>query len=184
MKLVVYETEPNCSSFRKDLQRPKLFPLGRRTGFTVPQHQCAVFNSLPVASTLHQRNVTSCTSTVCRICHSDVEDAFYFVIGCPLKWQFWSSALSLFCLTDQFPESTSVWSALATLSSPKNRYTVCPDYIRPLRFIFLSLWRFHWRCVLNGTLWSLSGSMNFFQQDSKLLFESSLVMEFQLFNKI
>ncbi|KAG1029818.1 hypothetical protein G6F43_013994 [Rhizopus delemar] len=135
-------------------------------------------DSLPVASTLHRRNVTSCASPVCRICHSAVEDTFHFVVGCPLKWQFWSSVLSLFRLTDQFPEATSVWSALATLSSPDNRYTICSDHIRPFGFAFSSLWKFHWRCVLNSTPWSLSGAMNFFQQESKLLFESSLVTEF------
>ncbi|KAG1135820.1 hypothetical protein G6F37_012461 [Rhizopus arrhizus] len=96
-------------------------------------------DSLPVASTLHRRNLTSCASPICRICHSDIEDTFHFVVGCSLKCQFLSSVLSLFRLTDQFPDATSVWSALAILSSPDNRYTVCPDPIRPLEFAFSSL---------------------------------------------
>ncbi|KAG1466833.1 hypothetical protein G6F46_000209 [Rhizopus delemar] len=125
-------------------------------------------DSLPVAYTLHPRNVTSCASPVCRICHNDVEDTFHFVVGCQLKWQFWSSVLSLFHLTDQFPDAASVWSAFATLSSPDNRYTICSDHIRPLGFAFSSLWKFHWRCVLNGTLWSLSGAMNFFQANQSV----------------
>ncbi|KAG1051287.1 hypothetical protein G6F43_006496 [Rhizopus delemar] len=45
-------------------------------------------DSLLVASTLHRRNVTSCASPVCRICHSGAEDTFHFVVGCPLMWQF------------------------------------------------------------------------------------------------
>ncbi|EIE88395.1 hypothetical protein RO3G_13106 [Rhizopus delemar RA 99-880] len=109
-------------------------------------------SSLPVASTLHWRNVTSCASPVCRICHNDIEDTFHFVVGCQLKWQSWCSVLALFRLTDQFPDAASVWSTLATLSSPDNRYTVCSDHIRPLGFAFPSLWKLHWRCVLNGTL--------------------------------
>ncbi|KAG1248955.1 hypothetical protein G6F68_013581 [Rhizopus microsporus] len=42
-------------------------------------------DSLSVASTLHRRNVTLCASPICRICHSDIEDTFHFVVGCPLK---------------------------------------------------------------------------------------------------
>ena len=107
---------------------------------------------LPVASTVHRRNVTSCASPVCRICHDDAKDTFYFVVGRPLKWQFRSSVLSLFSLTDHFPNLTSAWSALATLSSPDNWYTVCSNHIHPLGFTFSSLWKFRCCCVLNDTL--------------------------------
>ena len=69
-------------------------------------------DSLSVASTLHRRNVIPCASPVCRICHSDVEDTFHFVVKCPLRWQFRLAVLFLFSLTDQFPDATSVWSAL------------------------------------------------------------------------
>jgi hypothetical protein len=63
-------------------------------------------------------------------------------------------------------------------SSPDNRYTVCSDHIRPLGFAFSSLWKFHWHCVLDSTLWSLSGAMKFSQQDFKLLLETTLATEF------
>lgn len=84
---------------------------------------------------------------------------------------------SLFCLTDQFLDQSLCVSLL-------QRFSLLIIGIQFVQIIFalqrlpFHHWKFHWRCVLDGTLWSLSGVMDFFQQGFRLLFETSLVTEF------
>jgi hypothetical protein len=117
--------------------------------------------------------VTLNTKKKCRICESSTEDLFHFVVGCPDKWQFWSDVLSLVQLSDVFPTASSVWSGLVSLCSlncePLENKVLCL-----LGSSFATLWRYHWRCVMDNEVWISSAAINMFKQDHHSLVLSLL----------
>jgi hypothetical protein len=124
-------------------------------------------------SRLHRWSPNKFDSPDCPICLISTEDLLHFVSGCSHKWRYWSDVLSLVRLNDAFPAEIDVWSGLVTLSSvsgqPLDQNVLCL-----LGSAFSTLWRYHWRCVLDTEEWCSITAFNMFKQDHHVLVSSML----------
>ncbi|EIE79496.1 hypothetical protein RO3G_04201 [Rhizopus delemar RA 99-880] len=146
-----------------------------KTFWALPLPQAAItpwwrllHNSIGVASKLFRWNPTSFPSPLCRFC-TEVEDTFHFVVGCPTKWVFWSAALAEMNLTSCFKTSEDIWTALVTFQDTADNLQIDTTTMCQLGFIFLAVWKQHWRCVFDDTPWSLSAALALLQQNRHLV---------------
>ena len=110
-------------------------------------------------------------SPVCALCGVVMEDLFHFVFGCSLKSEYWTSVINLLSLQDLFPSDLSIWTALASFCSLE-MVELEEDVLVVLGAAFTTLWKYHWRCVIDTEPWISSFVFNMVRQDHGLLFSS------------
>jgi hypothetical protein len=115
---------------------------------------------------------SKCPSPLCALC-GEQEDLFHFAVGCVWKSIFWRDVLGLLSLVDQLPTDLDVWCALTSLSSLDGSLLE-EDVLSLLGAGFATIWRFHWRCVMEGDSWSNAFVINAFELDHSLLISSFL----------
>jgi hypothetical protein len=125
-------------------------------------------------SRLHRWNPNKFDTPFCQICLcSTAEDLFHFVVGCSLKWRFWSDVFSLVHLSADFPSKIDIWSGLVSLSSASCK-PLDEKILLLLGSAFATLWRYHWRCVIDEEMWCSITAINMFKQDHHILVSSIL----------
>ncbi|CAO3611948.1 unnamed protein product [Mucor hiemalis] len=131
-----------------------------------------LLNSIGYRARLHRWNAELYDSPLCAFC-SAPETLFHFVVGCPVKYNYWHSVMQHLEMVDIFPSELAIWSGLVTLCS-LNRKPLKAYQLVLLGSAFSTLWAYHWRCVLDAQLWSSAGVLNLFLQDHKLLISDYL----------
>ena len=125
-------------------------------------------NSIGYRSRLHRWNPERYDTPFCAFCSVQVESLFHFVVGCPVKFAFWTSVLDHLGLRAKFPSAVSIWSALVTLCY-LDRSPVKSEYLVLFGSAFSTLWSYHWRCILDELPWSSSGVFSMFLEDHRLV---------------
>ncbi|KAG2192923.1 hypothetical protein INT47_002762 [Mucor saturninus] len=96
----------------------------------------------------------------CLICLvSSSEDLFHFVVGCFDKWRYWCNLISLLGIGDIFETEFDVWSGLVSLCDLKQK-PLSADMLVIIGSGFSTLWKYHWRCVIDGDLWNSQAALN------------------------
>jgi hypothetical protein len=71
-------------------------------------------------------------------------------------------------LTDKFPTDLDVWAGMISLCSLDNK-KLSYKLLYVLGAAFSVLWKYHWRCVIDGEMWNGHAVFNMFQQDHQRL---------------
>ncbi|KAL7336237.1 hypothetical protein PS15p_201597 [Mucor circinelloides] len=93
-------------------------------------------------------------SPVCALCGLFEEDLYHFVVGCQLKSWFWQDVVSLF------------------LCSSGDLQVIDEDVLVALGATYSTLWKYHWRCVIDEEPWVASAALNMVRQDHGSLFST------------
>ena len=109
--------------------------------------------------------------SVCALCGIATEDLYHFAVGCPYKAGYWRDVVSFLSLQDLFPSNLCVWTALTTFCS-LNTLDLDDDVLVVLGAVYSTLWKYHWRCVIDIEPWITSAILNMVKQDHGLLFSS------------
>ncbi|KAG2191895.1 hypothetical protein INT47_005342, partial [Mucor saturninus] len=126
---------------------------------------------------LHRWSPTKYPCASCPICLvSSSEDLFHFVVGCFDKWQYWCNVISLLGIGDIFETEFDVWSGLVSLCDIKQK-PLSADILVIIGSGFATLWKYHWRCVIDGDLWNSHAAINMFQQDHSVLIADNLASQ-------
>ncbi|KAG2194762.1 hypothetical protein INT47_012064 [Mucor saturninus] len=113
----------------------------------------------------------------CLICLvSSSEDLFHLVVGCFDKWQDWCNVISLLGIGDIFETEFDVWSGLVSLCDLKQK-PLSADMLVIIGSGFATLWKYHWRCVIDGDMWNSQAAINMFQQDHSSLIADHLASQ-------
>ncbi|KAI8646619.1 hypothetical protein BD408DRAFT_317673, partial [Parasitella parasitica] len=99
------------------------------------------------------------------------EDLFHFVVGCSFKARYWRDVVSLLSLQDLLPTAMSIWQALTSFCS-QNLEMLDEEVLVALGTAYSTLWKYHWRCVIDTEPWIASAYFNVVRQDHGLLFSS------------
>ncbi|KAG2191927.1 hypothetical protein INT47_007552 [Mucor saturninus] len=125
----------------------------------------------------HRWSTTKYPCASCPICLiSSSEDFFHFVVGCFDEWQYWCNEIFLLGIGDIFETEFDVWSGLVSLCDVKQK-TLSADMLMIIGSGFSTLWKDHWRCVINGDLWNSQAAHNMFQQDHSSLIADNLASQ-------
>ncbi|KAG2193800.1 hypothetical protein INT47_009942 [Mucor saturninus] len=130
---------------------------------------------------LHRWSPTKYPCASCPICLvSSSEDLFHFVVGCFDRWQYWCNMISLLGIGDIFETEFDVWSGLVSLCDLKQK-PLSADMLVILGSGFSTLWKYHWRCVIDDVLWNSQAALNMFQHDHSSLIADNLASQSALF---
>ncbi|KAI8639608.1 hypothetical protein BD408DRAFT_435042 [Parasitella parasitica] len=110
-------------------------------------------------------------SPLCALCGLVPEDLFHFVVGCPLKARYWRDVVSLLSLQDLLPNTMSIWQALTSFCS-QDSSMLDEEVLVALGTAYSTLWKYHWRCVIDTEPWIASACLNMVRQDHGLLLSS------------
>ncbi|CEP17053.1 hypothetical protein [Parasitella parasitica] len=108
-------------------------------------------------------------SPFCALCGVGEEDLYHFVVGCPLKADSWRDVMSLLSRQDLLPTSLAVWTTLSSLCF-LDMVDLDDDVLVALGAGFVTLWKYHWRCVIDAEPWIPFGVLNMVQNDHNVLF--------------
>ncbi|KAG2192922.1 hypothetical protein INT47_002761, partial [Mucor saturninus] len=97
-------------------------------------------------------------------------------VGCFDKWQYWCNVISLLGIGDIFETDFDVWSGLVSLCDLKQK-PLSADMLVILGSGFSTLWKYHWRCVIDGDLWNSQAALNMFQQAHSSLIADNLASQ-------
>ena len=111
-------------------------------------------------------------SPVCALCGLFEEDLYHFVVGCQLKSWFWQDVVSLLSLQELLPSDDSIWLALTSLCSSGDLQVIDEDVLVALGATYSTLWKYHWRCVIDEEPWIASAALNMVRQDHGSLFST------------
>jgi hypothetical protein len=100
------------------------------------------------------------------------EDLYHFVVGCQLKSWFWQDVVSLLSLQELLPSDDSIWLALTSLCSSGDLQVIDEDVLVALGATYSTLWKYHWRCVIDEEPWVASAALNMVRQDHGSLFST------------
>ncbi|CEP17323.1 hypothetical protein [Parasitella parasitica] len=103
-------------------------------------------------------------SPLCALCGVDAEDLYHFVVGCPLKADYWRDVVFLLSLQDLLPSSLAIWTALTSFCS-LDMVELDDDALVALGAGFATLWTYHWRSVIDAEPWIPSAVFNMVQHD-------------------
>ncbi|KAL7312975.1 hypothetical protein PS15m_008678 [Mucor circinelloides] len=117
---------------------------------------------LSVRSRLHALNPSSFPSPLCALGDEATEDVYHMILGCYMKPNFCFEVVAHLGLVDDFLADEAIWIALTKLKD-KNGSPLDSSILELLGTAFYTLWKLHWRCVLDNVLWQ-----------SQILFESFL----------
>ncbi|KAI7875640.1 uncharacterized protein EV154DRAFT_569457 [Mucor mucedo] len=101
------------------------------------------------------------------------EDLFHFVVGCFHKWQYWWKVISLLNIGDTFETEFDSWSGFVSLCGQTQK-PLSSDMLVIIGSGLATLWKYHWRCVVDGDLWNSEAALNMFQQDHAILIADTL----------
>ncbi|OAC98618.1 hypothetical protein MUCCIDRAFT_115540 [Mucor lusitanicus CBS 277.49] len=93
-------------------------------------------------------------SPVCALCGSESENLYHFVVELLL------------------PSGTSIWMALTSFCSGDDLVVIDEDVLVALGAAYSTLWKYHWRCVIDEETWIVSAAINLVRQDHGSLFSS------------
>ncbi|KAG2199262.1 hypothetical protein INT46_008804, partial [Mucor plumbeus] len=110
-------------------------------------------------------------SPVCALCGIASEDLYHFVVGCPYKADYWRDVVSLLSLWDLLPTSLCIWTALTGFCS-LDMVELDEDVLVALGAAYTTLWKYHWRSVIDTEPWIPSVVLNMVRQDHGSLFHS------------
>ncbi|KAI8635770.1 hypothetical protein BD408DRAFT_321866, partial [Parasitella parasitica] len=122
-------------------------------------------------SWLHRIVPDKVPSPMCALCGIDTEDLYHFVVGCSYKEDYWRDVVSLLSLQDLFPSSLAIWTALTSFCS-LNMAELDEDLLVALGAGFTTLWKYHWRSVIDMEPWIPSVAINIFKHDHSSLISS------------
>lgn len=111
-------------------------------------------------------------SPICALCGLFEEDLYHFVVGCQLKSWFWQDVVSLLSLQELLPSDDSIWLALTSLCSFDDLQVIDEDVLVALGATYSTLWKYHWRCVIDEEPWIASAALNMVRQDHGSLFST------------
>jgi hypothetical protein len=111
-------------------------------------------------------------SPVCALCGSESENLYHFVVGCLHKSFFWRDVVSLLSLQELLPSDASIWLALTSFCSGDDLVVIDEDVLVALGAAYSTLWKYHWRCVIDEEPWIASAAINLVRQDHGSLFSS------------
>ncbi|CEP09889.1 hypothetical protein [Parasitella parasitica] len=108
-------------------------------------------------------------SPTCALCGLAPEDLYHFVVGCPFKTHYWRDVVSSLSLQDLLPTGMAFWTALNSLCS-QDMVILDEDVLVSLGAPYSTLWKYHWRCVINTEPWISTAAMNMFRQNHNLFY--------------
>ncbi|KAK4511675.1 uncharacterized protein ATC70_008591 [Mucor velutinosus] len=127
---------------------------------------------VPHRSWCHKIMPTKVLSPACALCGFATEDLYHFVVGCHVKSFFWQDVVSLLSLQELLPSASSIWLALTTFCSGSDLLVIDEDVLIALGAAYSTLWKYHWRCVIDEEPWIASAAINMVRQDHSTLFSS------------
>ena len=74
-------------------------------------------------------------------------------------------------MQDLFPSNLSIWTALTSFCSSDLGF-FDEDILVALSAVYSTLWKYHWRCVIDTGPWIASAALNMVRQDHGSLFSS------------
>jgi len=110
-------------------------------------------------------------SPVCALCGIATEDLYHFVVDCSYKADYWKDIVSILSLQHLLPSNQAVWTALTSFCSIE-LIELDENVLVALGAAFTTLWKYHWRCVIDTEPWISSAALNMVRQDHGLLFSS------------
>lgn len=105
-------------------------------------------------------------SRECVICKAGDEDPDHMFVECPYKRPFWIDALQLLHLIDTLPNQKTIWHALVTLPTPDQQALDHSTLCR-LGCILATLWKYHWRCVIDDEFWYTANAMGLLSSNAR-----------------
>ncbi|KAK4521255.1 uncharacterized protein ATC70_013200 [Mucor velutinosus] len=127
---------------------------------------------VPHRSWCHRIMPSKVLSPACALCGFSTEDLYHFVVGCHVKSFFWQDVVSLLSLQELLPSASSIWLALTTFCSGSDLLVIDEDVLIALGAAYSTLWKYHWRCVIDEEPWIASAAINMVRQDHGTLFSS------------
>jgi hypothetical protein len=94
------------------------------------------------------------------------------VVGCLDKSLFWQDVVSLLSLQELLPSDVSIWLALTSFCNGSDLVVIDEDVLVALGAAYSTLWKYHWRCVIDEEPWIASVAINMVRQDHSTLFSS------------
>ncbi|KAL7327216.1 hypothetical protein PS15p_209438 [Mucor circinelloides] len=70
------------------------------------------------------------------------------------------------------PSDDSIWLALTSLCSSDDLQVIDEDVLVALGAAYSTLWKYHWRCVIDEEPWIASAVLNMVRQNHGSLFSS------------
>ncbi|EPB84971.1 hypothetical protein HMPREF1544_08249 [Mucor circinelloides 1006PhL] len=89
-----------------------------------------------------------------------------------LKSWFWQDVVSLLSLQQLLPSDDSIWLALTSLCSSGYLQVIDEDVLVALGAAYSTLWKYHWRCVIDEEPWIASAALNMVRQGHGSLFST------------
>ncbi|OAC97593.1 hypothetical protein MUCCIDRAFT_157605 [Mucor lusitanicus CBS 277.49] len=108
----------------------------------------------------------------CALCGFESENLYHFVVGCLHKSFFWRDVVSLLSLQELLPSEASIWLALTSFCSGDDLVVIDEEVLVALGAAYSTLWKYHWRCVIDEEPWIASAAINLVRQDHGSLFSS------------
>ncbi|ORE01740.1 hypothetical protein BCV72DRAFT_298878, partial [Rhizopus microsporus var. microsporus] len=134
---------------------------------------------IPTAALQHAWNPSVITSPLCRLCQQDVETHHHLFVSCSLKLNFWFSIFERYSLPDKFFTADEIWSVLTSFVLADEKTIVDTVVLSFFDAGIATIWKYHWRCVFDDTLWYTTAVVNRFELEhgrflSSLPFERKL----------
>ncbi|KAI8968078.1 hypothetical protein BDB01DRAFT_706195, partial [Pilobolus umbonatus] len=105
-------------------------------------------NSIGHRTKLHRWSSTHFDTPVCGICSRENESLYHFSVGCIRKSNFWMDVYTALDKPEFLSSEMAVWTALTSLSQLDNSHC-SPEDLAILGCAFSSLWKYHWRSVID-----------------------------------
>ncbi|ORE04024.1 hypothetical protein BCV72DRAFT_184018, partial [Rhizopus microsporus var. microsporus] len=118
---------------------------------------------IPTAALHHAWNPSVTVSPMCRLCQQDVETHHRLFVGCLLKLNFWFFIFEGYSLRDKFLVADEIWSVLTSFVLVDEQTIVDTDILCFFGATIATIWKYHWRCVFDGTLWCTIVVVNSFK---------------------
>ena len=93
------------------------------------------------------------------------------MVDCSYKADYLKDIVSILSLQHLLPSNQAVWTALTSFCSIE-LIELDENVLVALGAAFTTLWKYHWRCVIDTEPWISSAALNMVRQDHGLLFSS------------
>ena len=110
-------------------------------------------------------------SPVCALWGIATEDLYHFAVDCSYKTDYWRDIVSMLSLQHLLPSNQAVWTALTSFCSIE-LVELDENVLVALGAAFTTLWKYHWRCVIDTEPWTSSFVFNMVRQEYGFLFFS------------
>ncbi|KAI8969595.1 hypothetical protein BDB01DRAFT_816934 [Pilobolus umbonatus] len=126
-----------------------------------------LYNSIGHRTKLHRWSSTHFDTPVCGICSRENESLYHFSVGCIRKSNFWMDVYTALDKPEFLSSEMAVWTALTSLSQLDNSHC-SPEDLAILGCAFSSLWKYHWRSVIDHIAWSRPAAINMFKNEHQI----------------